>query len=102
MKFYFLGMLQIWEAGIQNQGQKVACVQTPTPHPLTPQGKIGEGKGQKAELIIQCHGQFRFILAIQRQENILTISLERRLQAKFPGVNGLLIATFIVKEVFAF
>ena len=46
MKFYFLGMLQIWEAGIQNQEQKVACVQTPPPP--TPPGKIGGGKGEKA------------------------------------------------------
>ena len=47
MKFYFLGnMPQIWEAGIKNLGQKVSCALPPTPPPT---GKIGEGKGIRAQ-----------------------------------------------------
>ena len=49
MKFYFLGnMPQIWEAGIKNLGQKVSCA-LPPPSPQPPTGKIGEGKGIRAQ-----------------------------------------------------
>ena len=51
MKFYFLGnMPQIWEAGIKNLGQKVSCARAPPPPPPPPPtGKIGEGKGIRAQ-----------------------------------------------------